>query len=152
MKKTIFHLFIRNWRRNPARAIFKNSKFSLWVGKTWRYRLRPTLKNPNFESMDELNKVGSWCKFTVENKTCNKMRYEWWMRYSVTLNFKNLSINWEKYVFYYEKWKFYASWIAKALNKNIDYLMYYLSRQHVIWKHFSCKFTFKIGILWRTRS
>ena len=27
--------------------------------KTWRYNLRPTLKNPNFQSMDELEKVRS---------------------------------------------------------------------------------------------
>ena len=27
------------------------------------------------------------------------------MRYFISLNFKNLSMNWEKYVFHWEKWK-----------------------------------------------
>ena len=29
------------------------------MGKIWKYSLRPTLKNLNFESMDELGKVRS---------------------------------------------------------------------------------------------
>ena len=32
--------------------------------------------------------------------------------------------------------------LGKTLNKNINYLMYYQSRQHVKWKHFKCKFAF----------
>ena len=33
------------------------------------------------------------------------------------------------------------SCVGKALNKNADYYIYYTSRQHVKWKHFSYKFT-----------
>ena len=74
------------------------------------------------------------------------------MRYSITSNFKNLSMIWEKYVFHWEKWNFEpitnsahtAEFLAlrKVLNKKIDYLMYYPSRQYVQWKQFKCKFTF----------
>ena len=45
------------------RATFKNPKS---LGKTSKCSQRPTLKNPNFESLDDL------CpnlRFTVENKT-----------------------------------------------------------------------------------
>ena len=29
-----------------------------------------------------------------------------WIRFSISSNFKNLSINWKKYVFYWQKWNF----------------------------------------------
>ena len=63
------------------------------------------------------------------------------MRYFISSNFKNLSMNWEKYAFHWKKWNFepimnsehMAKLLAlvKTLNKNIDYLMYYPSRQYV---------------------
>ena len=63
------------------------------------------------------------------------------MRYFISSNFKNLSMNWEKYVFHWKKWNLepimnsehMAKLLAlvKALNKNIDYLMYYPRRQYV---------------------
>ena len=53
-------------------------------------------------------------------------------------------MNWEKYVLCWEKLNFKSIMnsahtaellaLRKVLNKNIDYLMYYLSRQHVKWK------------------
>ena len=33
------------------------------------------------------------------------------------------------------------SWVGKTLNKNVDYYMYYPSRQYVKWKHYNYKFT-----------
>ena len=41
------------------------------MGKIWNYSLRPTLKNPNFESVDELGKVCPNLSFSVENKIGN---------------------------------------------------------------------------------
>ena len=50
-------------------------------------------------------------------------------------------MNLEKYVFHYEKWNFEPSMdyvhtvellvLVKTPNKNMDYLLYYPSRQHV---------------------
>ena len=50
-------------------------------------------------------------------------------------------MNWELHVFHWEEWNFETITnsaltvellaLGKALNKNIDYLMYYPSRQHV---------------------
>ena len=55
--------------------------------------------------------------------------------------FKNLSKNWEIYVFHWEKWNFghtgnsvYTAELlalGKALNIYINYLTFYPSRQHV---------------------
>ena len=79
------------------------------------------------------------------------------MRYSITSNDKSLSMNWEKYVFHWKKWNFEpimnsahtAELLAllKTLNENMDYLIYYPSRQHVKWKQFKCKFTFNNDVM-----
>ena len=63
------------------------------------------------------------------------------MKYLISSNFKNLSMNWGKYVFHLEKWNFKLIMnsvhtvellaIVKALNKNMDYLLYYPGRQYV---------------------
>ena len=67
------------------------------------------------------------------------------MRYFISSSFKNLSMNWEKYIFHWEKWDFEPIMnsahmaeslkrpkaLVKALNKNMDYLLFYASRQHV---------------------
>ena len=63
------------------------------------------------------------------------------MRYFISSSFKNLSMNWEKNIFHWEKWDFelimnsthMAELLAlvKALNKNMDYLLYCANRQHV---------------------
>ena len=63
------------------------------------------------------------------------------MRYSIILDFKNLSVNWDKYVFHEEKWNFEPIAnsahlvknlaLGKALNIYIDYLMCYPAIQHV---------------------
>ena len=55
------------------------------------------------------------------------------MRYFISSSFKNLSMNWEKYILHWEKWDFepimdsanMAELLAllKALNKNMDYLL-----------------------------
>ena len=47
--------------------------------------------------------------FTAENKmekADHISALTWWMRYSISSNFKNLSMNWLKYVFHWEKMKF----------------------------------------------
>ena len=58
-KNPIFCYFFLNWEKlkNPLRATLKNPKFFFELGKTWNCRLRPTLKNPNFESMHKLGKL-----------------------------------------------------------------------------------------------
>ena len=68
------------------------------------------------------------------------------------IKFKKLLKNWEKYVFYWEKWNFEhignsvhnAEFLAlgKVLDIYIEYLMFYPSRRHVKWKYFKYKFTF----------
>ena len=60
------------------------------------------------------------------------------MRYFISSSFKNLSMNWEKYIFQWVKWDFepimnsahMAELLAlvEALNKNMDYLLYCASR------------------------
>ena len=77
------------------------------------------------------------------------------MRYFISSNFKNLSMNWEIYVFYWEQWNFepilnYAYMaerlaLVKTLHKNMDYFLYYPRRQHVQSNHFEYKFTFSNG-------
>ena len=55
------------------------------------------------------------------------------MRYSITSNFKNLSINWEKWNFEPIVNSAHTAellTLTKALNKYMDYLMYYPRRQH----------------------
>ena len=82
--------------------------------KTWKVHLRPTLKNPNFESLDELRKV-----IHISNI----------IRYSIT------SMNWEK-CFPSGKMEFWTHVensaltteflaLRKTLNIYIDYLMFY---------------------------
>ena len=63
------------------------------------------------------------------------------MRYFVISNFKKLSLNWEKYFLYWEKWNFepimntahmvYIFALVNTLNKNMDCFMYCSSRQLV---------------------
>ena len=50
-------------RKKSARAAFKNFQSLGEFGKAWKCNTRPTLKNPNFESKDELEKVVSQFKF-----------------------------------------------------------------------------------------
>ena len=56
-----------NWEklRSTTRAAFKNpnSQFLCELGKSSKYSLRPTLKNSNFESKDELKKAMSQFEF-----------------------------------------------------------------------------------------
>ena len=118
-KEAIFHLFFswigKNWEVQPEQHK-KIPKSLCELGKTWKYSLRLTLKNPNFESMEELwmncKKLGPNLSFSVEYKASNLHEIRLllfktqWMRFSITSNFKNLSMNWEKYVFYWEKWNF----------------------------------------------
>ena len=61
LKKTDLDLSFLNWKkmRSTARTTIKIQKSLCELGKTWRYILRLTLKNPNFESTDELGKVRS---------------------------------------------------------------------------------------------
>ena len=76
--KTIIFIFFLNWEklRSPARATFKNPKISLLIGKNVKVYPKTNTANPNFESMDELGKIGSLLKiklFTfISNLTYNK--------------------------------------------------------------------------------
>ena len=49
-----------NWEKleSPARATFKNTNFKSLceLSRTWKYRMSPRLKSPNFKSLDELGK------------------------------------------------------------------------------------------------
>ena len=51
--------------RNPTRATIINPNFQSFcgLGKGLKYSLRPTFKNANFESMDELRKAMSQFDF-----------------------------------------------------------------------------------------
>ena len=105
-----------NWEklRSPAIDTLKNLNF--WslceLGKTWKYSLETRSQSPNFESIDEFRKSCPNLSFTVENnienlkKTSHISNLSWWMRYSISSNFKNLSMNWEKYLFHWEKYNF----------------------------------------------
>ena len=119
--------------RVPARATFKNPNVQSLceLGKTWEYHLSPTFKSTNFESIDELRRKGIDKKFPYLRSTAgNKIRnlhkaghistLIWWMRYSISSNFKNLSMNWVKYVFHLEKWNF-------APNRNFVYTTGFLT-------------------------
>ena len=69
------------------------------------------------------------------------------MKYSNNSNCKKLSMNWQKYVFPWEKWNFeliansthiaQLMALGKALNIYIDHLMFSPSRQYV--KYFKYK-------------
>ena len=131
-EKTIFHLFflILEKLRSPARGTYKNPKIFLWIRKNWNLRMNWKKLGPNLS-------------FTVENEASNLHKIKLllfqtqWMRYSITSKFINLSINWEKYVFYWEKW-------------NFEPIMNMLT----IWcfTQAGVKFTFKTMISWGTRS
>ena len=58
LNKAIFHLFSLNWEVQPQQHT-KILKSLCKLGKTWKYSLRRTPKNSNFESTDELGKVRS---------------------------------------------------------------------------------------------
>ena len=76
------------------------------LGNTWKFSLSLALKTHDFESKVNWEKLGSNLCFTVENKASNLHKIKLLlfqtqlMRYSVTSKFKNLFMNWEKYVFY----------------------------------------------------
>ena len=50
-KETIFHIFFPEFGKREKSS---QSNSLCELGKIWNYSLRPQLKNPNFESMDEL--------------------------------------------------------------------------------------------------
>ena len=95
-----------NWKRlrSLAWATFKNTNFQSLckLGKTWNYSQRHRLLSPNFESIDESGKVMSQFKFhcwTQDgdlHKAGNILNLTWLMRYSISSNFKSLSLNLEK--------------------------------------------------------
>ena len=65
--KTIIFIFFLNWEklRRPARAAFKNPKISLLIGKNVDLEPKTNKKNPDFESMDELGKIGNLLKIKL---------------------------------------------------------------------------------------
>ena len=62
-KNPILFLFheLRNMK-SAARQHSKVPKYLCGLGKSWKYRLRPPLRNANFEAMYELEKVMSQFK------------------------------------------------------------------------------------------
>ena len=63
------------------------------------------------------------------------------MRYFIS---SNLPMNWEKYVFHWQKWDFEL--ILNSLHIAELLALYYASRQHVKPNHFKCKFPFSSGV------
>ena len=65
--ETIIFIFFLKWEklRSPARAAFKNPKISLLTGKNVEVESKTNKKNPNFESMDELGKIGNLLKIKL---------------------------------------------------------------------------------------
>ena len=53
-------------------------------------------------------------------------------------------MNWEKYVFHWQKWDFEL--ILNSLHIAELLALYYASRQHVKPNHFKCKFPFSSGV------
>ena len=58
------------------------------------------------------------------------------MRYFISSSFKNLSMNWEKYIFHWEKWDFepimnsaHMAELFALVEALIDYLLYCTSRR-----------------------
>ena len=62
------------------------------------------------------------------------------MRYFIS---SNLPMNWEKYVFHWQKWDFEL--ILNSLHIAELLALYYANRQHVKPNHFKCKFPFSSG-------
>ena len=125
-KKKKESIFFQIWDklRSPVKATFKNSKISLWIEK-------------NFEGQPKANakKSQSWiygwiwkCYVPNLHKTKLPLYQTEWMRYIITSNFENLSMNCEKYVFYWKNRILNPSCIGKAPNKSVDNLMYYPSK------------------------
>ena len=56
-QKIQFSIFIINWEKVQLEQHLKFPKPLCELEATWKYILRPTLKNPNFASMDELEKI-----------------------------------------------------------------------------------------------
>ena len=120
----------KNWEVQPEQHS-KIPRSLCELGKIWKYSPRLTLKYPNFEFTDELRKVSLLKIIYIKcGRSCFKHN-EWGIPLLQILRI--------------------YQWIRMALNKNVDYLMYYQSRQHVKWKCFNCKFAFKTMILWGTR-
>ena len=107
----LFSWFGKNWEVQPEQPS-KIPKSLCELGKTWKFSLNLTLKNPSLNLWMNWEKISLNLCFTVENKASNLHKIKLllfqtqWMRYSITSNFKNLFMNWEKYVFYWEKWNF----------------------------------------------
>ena len=73
IKKFQYSISFMNWKklRSPTRAALTNPSFQSFckLGKSLKYSLRNTFKNPHFESKDELNIIlCPTLSFTVENK------------------------------------------------------------------------------------
>ena len=124
LKRTIFYLFSwfrKNWQVQPEQPSKISFKISLWIGKNLEVQPKNNAqKFPILNLWMNWEKLGPNLCFTVENKASNLHKIKLllfqiqWMRYSITSNFKNLLMNWEKYVFYWEKWNFEPIMIWKG--------------------------------------
>ena len=109
-QKSQFSISFMNLRkaRGSTRATIKSPNLQSFckLGKSLKYRPRPTLKYPNFESKDELRNLCPNLNIFVENKGSLHPTNDYisnltqWMRCSISLNFKYLSMtinsNWAK--------------------------------------------------------
>ena len=59
------------------------------------------------------------------------MNLTYWIRYSTSSIFKNISINWEKYVFYFDKWDFE---LIEYSAHNTDFLALVKVQLTYIWR------------------
>ena len=145
-----------NWENlwNPAGAIFKNPKISLWIGNNLVVQPNTNTQKSKFCINRCIRKnyiliwilllIIRWVIYIKHNIRLFtfKMQHNKW---DITANFKNLALDGKKHVFPWEKQNFEpfgnsgykAGFLAlgKALNIYIDYLMFYPSRQHVKRKH-----------------
>ena len=90
-------------KRDEKVEFSKVGQLYVELGQLCLQSLRPTFKHLNFKSMNELQKKGDF----TQNKAGHILNLTQCVRYSISSNFKNLSINWEKYIFHYwEKTEF----------------------------------------------
>ena len=105
---SFFSWFGKNWEVPPEQPS-KIRKSLCELRKTWKFSQRLTLKITILNLRMNWEKLGPNISFTVKNKARNLHKIKLflfqtqWMRYSITSNFETLSMNWEKYVFYWEK-------------------------------------------------
>ena len=124
------------------------SSFS-WIGKNWEdgksQNLVLNCEKVGSTATDQHSKISVLNLCMNKEKLCTNLNQI--LHY--LLKFKNLSTNWEKYVFYWKKWNFKSIGntayitkplaLAKALNKYVDYWIYIYWLFDVLPKQTTCE-------------